>query len=177
MHTPAVRPLLWYHSVGPSLARLVLSGCIRIEGLHSLQPALLACMHLSMLLAFLDTCTRLPYISFVMWHHFIGPPLVRLMLSGCIRIESSHSLQPASFPCMHLSMLLALIVIYAHACRQACDVASFRRPITRAACALRLHTHEGASFPCMHQSMLLAFLDICTRLPYISFVMWQPSFH
>ena len=107
------------HSLQPaSLACMHLSisthmhspACIRIDGIRSLQPASLACMHLPMLLAFLDTYAH-ACLRPVMWRHSIGPSLARLVLSGYIRIEGLHSLQPASLACMHLSMLLAFLHI------------------------------------------------------------------
>ena len=45
-------------SIYPSLAQLVSAGCIRIEGLSSLQPASVACMYQSILLALHIVCTR-----------------------------------------------------------------------------------------------------------------------
>ena len=157
---------MWHHSIGPPLARLVLSGCIRIEGLHSLQPASLACTHMSMLLALIVTYTYMPVISPVVRHHSIGPSLARLVLSGCICIESSHSLQPASLACMYLSMLLAFLHIAMHTLAISpvmwfYSIGPSLAQLVRLGCIRieGLHSFLPASLACMHLSMLLAFLD------------------
>ena len=100
-HKLVVSLVMWYYFIGPSPARLVLPGCIRFEGSQSLQTASLARMHLSGRCWLLSSYTRKPVVSLVMWYYSIGPSPARLVLPGCIHLEGSHSLQPASLAFMH----------------------------------------------------------------------------
>ena len=104
----------YIYFIGPSPARLVMSGCIRIEGSHSLQPALLARMHQSGRCWLLSSYTHKPVVSLVMWYYSIGPSPARLVLPGCIRTEGSHSLQPASLAFMHQSGCCSPFSSYTH---------------------------------------------------------------
>ena len=101
-------------------------------------PAYLDCLHVSIDTACFFTYSHSPF-SIVMWRVSIGPSLARLVFSGCICIEGS--------PASSLLRLLACInryCLFFHIFALAvfaCDVACLHRPITRAACVLRLHLH------------------------------------
>ena len=106
------------------------------RGLTSLQPASVACMYQSMLLALHIFCTRC--FSLVMWRvASIYSSLAQLVFSGCIRIEGS----PASSR-LHASVDADSARYFLHSLFFACDVVCFTYiPITRAACVHRLHSY------------------------------------
>ena len=130
------------------------------------QPSLgllrsLACIHL----AFLDIYAHAYYVACDVSssRQHITPAACAPRLC-CIPIESLHSLQPPSLAYMHLLMLLAFRVMYAHACQFTYNVASVRRPITRVACAPRLECIRMEGPHRLQHHACFARVRACMRL-------------